>query len=319
MSSEAAVIVNPRSQNGALGSAWPDLARVVRREWGPFETLMTQAPGDATRLARTALRAGCDLVVAVGGDGTVHEVANGFFEGDCPIRPGAALGVLPFGTGGDFRRSLGVPREIAAAARVLFGGTRRAIDVGRLEFAQGGRGGARGHRGHRIFVNIASFGIGGEVDRIVNASSKALGGRVSFLLGTARAALRYRNQKVRLVFDGNDDTALTAVINNVAVANGRYFGGGMHIAPGASLDDGKFDVVILGDLTRLDLVLSGRRVYSGTHIGMPKVSHRRAMRLDASPVDPADEVLLDVDGEAPGALPASFTLLPGALSVVVPS
>lgn len=317
MSPQAVVIVNPRSQNGALGKRWPDAAKVIRREFGPFETLTTSGPGDATRLAREALRGGADLVVAVGGDGTIHEVANGFFDDqERPIRPGAALGLLPFGTGGDFRKTVKVPRELDAAARVLKRGVRRTIDIGCLHYCEGGRGGPRARR---MFINIASFGIGGLVDRIVNSSSKLFGGKISFFLGTARAAMQYRNRPVRMVFDGDEDQHLTATINNVAVANGQFFGGGMHIAPRAELDDGRFDVVILGDLTTMDFLASGHRVYRGTHLELPKVSFRQAARVDATPVDPDDEVLLDVDGEAPGALPATFTLLPRALDIVVPA
>ncbi len=310
------VVVNPKSQNGTLGRRWPDLARVLHREMGGFEAVMTQSPGDATRLARSALAGGADMVVAVGGDGTIHEVVNGFFDAhQRPVRPGAALGLLPFGTGGDFRKTVKVPKELEDAGRILARGRRQTIDVGSLRYRDGG---ARGEEKQRVFVNIASFGIGGLVDQIVNNSSKLLGGRVSFLMGTARAALRYKNQRVRMIFDGDEDQFVESTINNVAVANGQYFGGGMHIAPEAVLDDGQFDVVTIGDLSPLDFLRDGHRVYRGAHLGMNKVSFRRAHRVDARPVDPDEDVLLDVDGEAPGALPASFSVLPRAIDLIVP-
>jgi YegS/Rv2252/BmrU family lipid kinase len=310
------VVVNPKSQNGALGRRWPDLSRVLQREMGAFEAVMTQGPGDATRLAREALAAGTDVVVAVGGDGTIHEVVNGFFDADeRPLRPGAALGIIPFGTGGDFRKTVKLPKELADAGKLIARGHRQTIDVGSLTYRAGG---AHGAEARRLFINIASFGIGGLVDQIVNTSSKALGGRMAFLMGTARAALRYKNQRVRLVFDGDEEQFVEVTINNVAVANGQYFGGGMHIAPEARLDDGLFDVVTLGDLTPLDFLKDGHRVYRGAHLTMNKVSLRRARRVDARPVDPDEDVLLDVDGEAPGALPARFTVLPRALDLLVP-
>jgi YegS/Rv2252/BmrU family lipid kinase len=316
MSLQTVVVVNPMSQNGALGRRWPDLARAVRREIGAFDALLTQAPGDATRLTREALSSGAERVVAVGGDGTIHEVVNGFFQDDdTPVRPGAALGLLPYGTGGDFRKTVRVPRDVPAAARILAADQRHAIDVGVLRYREGS---TRGREARRVFINIASFGIGGLVDRIVNTSSKILGGRISFLVGTARAAIRYKNQRVRLVFDGDEDSFLETTINNVAVANGQYFGGGMRIAPDAVLDDGLFDVVALGDLTPTDFLLNGHRVYRGQHVHMDKVSIRRARRVEARPVDPDEDVLLDVDGEAPGALPATFTVLPKALDLIVP-
>jgi YegS/Rv2252/BmrU family lipid kinase len=324
--SQAVVIVNPKSQNGALGERWPELARILHREYGPFEHVMTHHPGDATRLAREAIRSGADLVVAVGGDGTIHEVANGFFdergrptsprtEAGAEGRSRAALGILPYGTGGDFRKTIRVPKNMEYAARILRLGVRRPIDMGLLEYAEGGRG---GRRASRVFINLASFGIGGLIDRIVNSSSKALGGAFSFFLGTARATMSYQNQHVRIVFDGDENDMLDATVNSVLVANGRYCGGGMFVAPQAELDDGKFDVVVMGDLSKLDVIKNGHHVYKGTHLTLPKVSFRRATRVDAVAVNGSDEVLLDVDGETPGALPATFTLLPQALPVVMP-
>jgi YegS/Rv2252/BmrU family lipid kinase len=310
------VVVNPKSQNGALGRRWPELSRVLHREMGAFESMMTQGPGDATRLAREALSGGADVVVAVGGDGTIHEVVNGFFDAEeRPVRPGAALGIIPFGTGGDFRKTVKLPKELEDAGRLIARGRRKTIDVGSLRYRAGG---VRGAESRRLFINIASFGIGGLVDQIVNGSSKALGGRVAFLMGTARAALRYRNQRVRLVFDGDEEQFLEVTINNVAVANGQYFGGGMHIAPRAELDDGQFDVVTLGDLSPMDFLRDGHRVYRGAHLDMDKISWRRARRVDARPIDASENVLLDVDGEALGALPASFTVLPRAIDLIVP-
>jgi YegS/Rv2252/BmrU family lipid kinase len=306
------VVVNPQSQNGALGRRWPEIARVLGRTLGGFEHVLTEGPRDATRLAREALAGGAECVVAIGGDGTIHEVANGFFdEAGAPIRPGAALGILPFGTGGDFRKSVAIPTELEAAAAVLSAGHTRAVDVGRLTYTHAGAS------GRCIFVNIASFGIGGLVDHIVNTSSKRLGGTLSFFLGTVRAVARYKNQRVRLILDEREDEPLHLTINNVAVANGRYFGGGMHIAPEARVDDGVFDVVAIGDYKAGEMLVHGSKLYRGTHLALDKVVHRRAKKVQAFPVD-AEEVLLDVDGETPGALPATFEILPGALPLIAP-
>jgi YegS/Rv2252/BmrU family lipid kinase len=308
------VVVNPLSANGALGRRWDAIARTLTRAIGPFEDVMTQGPRDATRLTRAALAEGADVVVAIGGDGTIHEVANGFFDGDKPVRAEAALGVVPFGTGGDFRKTADIPNDIDAAAEILRKGARRAIDVGLLEYRKGDHA---GEKASCIFINIASFGIGGLVDQIVNTSSKLLGGRATFFLATVRAAMRYKNTPVRLTLDG--DEALELTIQNVAVANGRYFGGGMHVAPNAALDDGILDVVAIGDMSFFEMMTSGTRIYKGTHLELPKVVARRARRVEAAPIDPAADVLLDVDGEAPGALPATFSVLPRALNLVGPA
>jgi YegS/Rv2252/BmrU family lipid kinase len=305
------MIVNPKSQGGRLGKRWKDVADTIGRAF-PFEEAITQAPGDATRLTREALRGGAERVVAIGGDGTINEVVNGFFdERGLAIAPAASFAVIPFGTGGDFRRTVNMPVGLADAAAVIAANHRRHIDVGKLEFTAAGGG-----RALRMFANIASFGVSGVVDRLVNESGKKLG-RLSFMLATARATWSYKNQRVQLVFDGGE--RVEATINTVAVANGRYFGGAMMVAPNAELDDGLFDVIAMGDFGFGDLMKSGRRLYKGTHLTMDKVSARRARVVEAEPIDPGAVIELDVDGENPGRLPARFELLPSALWVVVPT
>jgi diacylglycerol kinase (ATP) len=307
------VIVNPKSQGGKLGKRWTsEIADVLQRAF-PFDEVITKGPGDATLLAREALRAGAERIVAIGGDGTVNETVNGFFdEAGQPIAPNASFALIPFGTGGDFRRTFHLPTEIADAAKVVAADHRKKIDVGRLTFRT-----TAGETAHRMFANIASFGVSGVVDRLVNESGKKLG-RLSFLWATARATLGYKNQRVQLVFDGNTAERVEATINTVAVANGRFFGGAMMVAPDAEVDDGMFDVVAMGDLGFGDLLVSGRRIYKGTHLTMDKVSTRRAKVVEAEPIDPNAVVELDVDGESPGRLPARFEIVPGALWMVVP-
>jgi diacylglycerol kinase (ATP) len=307
------VVVNPNSQGGKLGRQWTELAETLTRAF-PFDEAITAGPGDATRLAREALRAGAERIVAIGGDGTINEVVNGFFdEHGQPIAPDASFALVPFGTGGDFRRTMQIPKDAGKAAAVIAANHRRQIDVGKLELTTHG-----GERVLRMFANIASFGVSGVVDRLVNESGKKLGGRLSFAIATARATWSYKNQRVSLVFDGNAADRVDATINTVAVANGRYFGGGMKVAPAAEVDDGRFDVIALGDFGFGDLLKSGRRIYAGTHLTMDKVTSRHARIVEAAPVEPGAVVELDVDGEALGRLPARFELVPAALWMVVP-
>jgi len=304
------VVVNPKSQGGRLGKRWKDIADTIGRAF-PFDEAITAGPGDATRLAREALRGGAERVVAIGGDGTINEVVNGFFDDQGkPIAPEASFAVIPFGTGGDFRRTLGLPTELADAAAVIAANHRRKIDVGRIEFAATGGG-----RAARMFANIASFGVSGVVDRLVNESGKRLG-RLAFAAASLRATWSYTNQRVQLVFDGTD--RVEATINTVAMANGRYFGGGMMVAPHAEVDDGQLDVIAMGDFGFGDLLASGRRLYKGTHLTMEKVTSRRARVVEAEPIEPGGVVELDIDGENPGRLPARFEVVPSALWVVVP-
>ncbi|HEY2747145.1 MAG TPA: diacylglycerol kinase family protein [Polyangia bacterium] len=301
------LVVNPQSAGGKTERRWPELRAIIQEAYGSFEERFTRAAGDATAMTRAALEDGAELVVAVGGDGTINEVVNGFFDGDKAIAPAASFGIVPAGTGGDFIKTLGVPRDTFAAASNLKSPA-RAIDVGRLKYVDDD-----GATAVRYFINIASFGIGGMIDRLVNQSSKAFGGKVSFAVATLKAGARYKNATVRLTLD--DGAAKEGKIYNVAVANGRYFGGGMKVAPDAALDDGWFDVITLGDFGFSDLIFRGLDIYSGKHLKNPKVTVHRARKIEAVPVDGAAEVLLDVDGEAPGRLPATFELLAGALQV----
>lgn len=306
------LIINPQSQNGALGRKWPHLSGKIRRELGSFEELRTSGPGDATTLARRAIDDGAERVVAVGGDGTINEVVNGFFDDDALRNPDVVFGVIPSGTGGDFRKTLRVPNDPVEAARVLAAGHTRRIDMGKLEYTTDDGDGAV-----RMFINIASLGLSGLVDEYINRSNKRLGGKLSFMLATVRASLNYQNQRVHLEFDGDPHDAVDVSVNTVAVANGRYFGGGMFIAPDAELDDGFFDVVVIGDFGLLEMSLKSRRLYKGTHLSLDKVSHRRARAVRAEPIGDLD-VRLDVDGEAPGRLPATFSIVPDALTIVAP-
>ena len=306
------LVVNPQSQNGSLGRKWPELSKIVRREIGSFEEAYTRGPNDATELTRQALQNGVELVVAIGGDGTINEVANGFFDGGEAVAPKAAMGLLPFGTGGDFRKSLNIPKDMAKSAAILGRHKIKAIDLGNLDYSH-----RAGGTGQRIFVNITSFGMSGEVDEQVNAASKRLGGRVTFMLATLKTSIAFRAKRVRMVFDDQEDKAVESTISTVAVANGRFFGGGMQVAPKAELADGSFDVVALEDMGLGKSLLFSRHIYKGTHLALDEVSSRRAKKVYAESIDGQD-VIIDMDGEVPGILPATFTIMPEALRFVVP-
>jgi YegS/Rv2252/BmrU family lipid kinase len=309
------VVVNPNSQGGKLGKRWPEVADTLSRAF-PFDDVQTTGVGDATRLTREALQSGADRVIAIGGDGTVNEVVNGFFENGTPIAPEATFGLVPYGTGGDFRRTLGVPNDVQEAAKVIAMGKRRKIDVGKLTFVATS-GPHAGGNAVRMFANITSFGVSGVVDRLVNESKKRLGGKMAFAWASVRASFQYKNQRVQLVFDGTD--RVEATIYNVAVANGRYFGGGMKVAPSAELDDGTFDVVAFGDMGIGEALKLSRKIYDGAHLSMDKVTSRRARVVYAEPIESGGVVELDVDGEAPGKLPAQFEIVPQALWVAAPT
>ncbi len=317
-SGHTVVVVNPSSAGGRTGKSWQKLAAILREHYGAFEDCYTEAPGDGTRLTRQALREGASTVIAVGGDGSISDVVNGFFEipgedateAPRPIRADSSLGVIPLGTGGDFIRSIGVPRDPVAAAHALATATPHTIDLGRVRYTA-----HDGATSTRYFVNVASFGIAGLVDKYVNQSRKSLPGTFGFALATLRAGVAYSNSPVRVRIDGGD--WLTGPIYNVSLANGRFFGGGMKVAPHALLDDGKLDLVRFGDMGLSDLLRHGMDLYSGKHLDLSEVSASRVNAVEAESAD-GREVLLDVDGEQPGRLPARFEVLPGAISLRAP-
>jgi len=301
------VVLNP----GAGATLGPRRRRAleaaIRRTVPDVEFVETAGPGDAIGRVREALRAGAEQIVSVGGDGTHHEVLNGFFEEDGrPVREGAVLAPLPGGTGGDFRKTLGYGRNPLELVALLGDRATRPCDVGHLTYVD-----RDGRPAACWFLNIASFGLGGLVDDLVNRSSKALGGFLSFAVATARALARFRPPTVRLQL--NDHAEAIRTISVVACANGRWFGGGMKIAPDARLDDGLFDVVTLPPQSLADYLVRGHRAYAGTHVDLPGVIVERARKVVAEPFDPDEAVLLDVDGEALGRLPATFEVRTGLL------
>jgi len=298
-----AVVVNPASANGTTAKRWPEIAALLKQEGLKFTELVTTAPGDATRLARQALEDGCGLVISVGGDGTANEVVNGFFAGDGPVREGAAVAFISMGTGGDLIKTLGIPKDPAEAARHLINSDRRRVDIGRVTYVK-----HDGETGTRYFINIAGLGLDGDTVDRVNRTSKALGGFVSFLWGTVVSLLLYRNQPMKISVDG--EPVLDAPVTLVVIGNGRYFGGGMCIAPRAEMDDGLFDVIILSDLSKPALLANLPKVYRGSHLEHPRITSLRGRKVV---IDSSGSALLDLDGEQPGRAPAQIEMLPSAL------
>jgi len=307
------VIVNPNSANGRTGKEWPDIRAALLDSIGKFDQAATTGQGHATELVRNGLRNGTERIISIGGDGTNNEVVNGFFEGLTPVNPRACLGFVPRGTGGDLRKTLGIGRDSASWQAVLTAGKTRPADLGLCEYID-----QAGKPARRLFVNITSFGIGGLVDAKVNQSTKAFGGKASFMIGMLRALAVYRNREIRLTIKNEDGSIVmdeSMRINNVAVANGQYFGGGMWVAPKAEIDDGLFDVIIMGDLSKLDTIFKAGRIYKGKHLELPEVSSYRGSQVEATS---NDEVLIDMDGEQPGRLPISLKVLPGAIRLIAP-
>ncbi|HJX66786.1 MAG TPA: diacylglycerol kinase family protein [Polyangia bacterium] len=298
------VIVNPRSGGGLSQRRWAALLGPLTDGLGPVDVRFTEARGDGRRIAHEEATAGRGLIVAMGGDGTISEVADGILDAGGT----SELGVIPRGTGGDFRRSLDLDDDLGQAARRIRDTPARLIDAGRVSFVADD-----GSPAQRHFVNVVSFGFSSDVARQANASSKRLGGRVAFLSATVRSLVSYDNVDVVLSVDDRPERRMSLLL--AAVGNGRFFGGGMKICPEAVLDDGLFDLVTVGNLGRVGVMANIHRIYSGHHLTMKEVQGTRGRRVKVAPADPEAKIPLEVDGETPGHLPAHFELLPGALRV----
>ena len=305
---KGAFVVNPAAGNGRAGKQWPQLAAQLKAHGIEGKVVYTAVPGEATAITRRLLEAGHDTLLAVGGDGTINEVANGFFAGEEPLNKAARLGILSCGTGADLVKSLGLGPG-AKAIRCLAEGHTAALDVGLAVFHDWA-----GRPVKRHFLNFSDLGMGGETVARVNHTTKALGGFVSFLMGALRAILAYKGKTAEIVLD--DGQPVQQVVCDIVVANGQYFGGGMHVAPAASLMDGLFDVFVLGDVPKARLIFDLLpRVYRGTHVGHRDIWGKRARRLV---VRSKEQLLVDIDGELVGTSDAEFSMLPAALPVIVP-
>lgn len=304
------VIVNPASANGATGEGWPKIASELRRHFGAFECLFTEKGAGARALAEREAGAGRTLIIACGGDGTISEVADGILLSGADTE----LGILPSGTGGDFRRTLGIPSHARDAARALKEGRKQRIDAGRASFLN-----FSGEVETRHFVNVASLGMGGDVIRRVKDEPRlptlktgALGGRIRFALAAMRSAFAYEKPLIKIMFD--DAREFNMKVTNFCIANARYFGGGMKIAPQAKLTDGLFDVVSIGDMSAAKILRSSYRVYLGTHLGLSEVGHAHARKVHAQSFN-SESVEIEIDGELAGRLPATFEIVPAALRI----
>jgi diacylglycerol kinase (ATP) len=313
---DALVIVNPASASGATGRAWPGIASDLATHFGGFKVAFTAAAGDGARLAEEAARAGCPFIIACGGDGTVNEVANGILKSGCD----AELGILPSGTGGDFRRTLKIPTRAADAAVILRSGKTIRMDVGRADFT-----GRFGEKVSRYFLGIASFGLSGEVitraKRERSDWAPALPGNLDGKIAYVRAAVEtiWSQQPVEALvqIDGGREKRLR--LTALCVANAKYFGGGMKIAPNARITDGKFDVVTVGDLGATRIFANAPKLFRGTHLSLDDVHEVQCTKLRARPVEVDEIIAIDLDGELPGQLPATFEIVPRALRVRVPA
>ncbi len=301
-STYAKVIVNPAAGAGKTARLWPQIMDLFRVQGLKFEHDITEAPGHAIELAREAACNGYNMVVSVGGDGTINEIVNGIYASG-NIKD-ALLGIVSTGTGSDYIRTIGIPKHFNDACRCFMEPKHLTVDLGMVEYEN------EGQKVERLFVNFAGMGFDAEIVRRTTQQYKAMGGLLSYLVSTIATILTYHNKDITLIVDGEvtDKRVCTVVMNN-----GRYGGGGMFTAPHASIDDGYFDVMIIGDISKPDLLRSLPRVYRGTHLTHPKVTMKKAREIEIRSTQPMH---IQADGELLGQVPARFRILPSVLKIV---
>jgi YegS/Rv2252/BmrU family lipid kinase len=307
MNRELHAIVNPASGGGRTRRVWPRIAERMRANGIRLHQYETTGIGDATTIARRIVQEGVRDIVVVGGDGTLNEVVNGILADDEVASADVVLSLIPCGTGRDFARSLGI-RDPEHAVQIIADGEVKAVDVGSIAYSQAG-GAAR-----RYFVNVADVGLGAETAAWMNSSSKRLGGFLGYLVAATRTILVFAGRPARIRVD--DTVVHDGPVGMVVLANGKFFAGGMLIAPDASLCDGAFDVFVLDDVPKRTLLLSLLpKVYRGKHVGHSAVHHFRGRTVE---IISADRLPFEVDGEQPGSTDIQAHVRPGALKVRAP-
>lgn len=268
------------------------------------ELVTTRRPGHAAELARAAVADGRGRIVAVGGDGTVQELADGLLADGGRADGLPVLGILARGRGNDLARSIGLPKRLEAAWSVAIGAAPVVLDVGRVRLADGEE---------RHFVSSGGVGFDAQVAAAMASRRRSRAGAIDYLLATLAELRRFRNVEVEISLDGEAPQRLRILL--VAIANGAYYGGGMRICPDTRTDDGRFDLCFVGDISRATALRQLPNLYRGTHLRHPAVTirHARRVRVDGDPA-----VRIHLDGEPAGGLPLEVELRPAALRVAAP-
>ncbi|MBC8064678.1 MAG: diacylglycerol kinase family lipid kinase [Chlorobia bacterium] len=289
-------IRNPKSGRSRLAKSWEQIKADLQSRLGPIEFWETQGPGRATQLAKQAVGQGFQTVIAIGGDGTITQTANGLIGSD------VAFGVIPSGTGNDLCRTLGIGASIPRALDALQNGKTIQMDVGHW----------RTDQNEGYFLNIAGMGFDAAVADRINQGFRSLRGTVAYLAAVIATLRTYQPKELKLTLDGQ---TIEEEIMLAAVANAQSYGGGMRVAPMASITDGMLDIILVKRLGKFDFLRAFPSVFKGGHIGHPAVEHYRARSIR---LDPRGDSPFLIDGELTPCQWAEIEILPAALRIIVP-
>lgn len=315
------IIINPLAAQARR--AWPIIQSKFDDAGIEYETYETTSPGDATRKTRSALQSGVQTIAVVGGDGTLSEAAEGFFQFNddlditpATLNPEATLAILPAGTGDDFARGLRGQRSPHEWIEIVVSHYR---DPGNAQLIDVLYGRCNDYEKPFICLNASTMGIGGETAGRVAAQGKFMrnfSGEFRFILAAVGALAAWRERRVRVTVDGR--VAVDGPMNLVGVANGLYAGGGMMLSPQAQIDDGKLDVITASGLTRANVVTELSRIHTGGHVGNPKVKIIQGTIVNIETLLVQDALPLEADGNVRGVTPVRFEVMPGALRFALP-
>ncbi len=299
------VIINPKSSDGNTGKNINLLTHKLKKI-GEFDYTLTKGKNHATELTINAIKSEYNRIIAIGGDGTFNEVVNGFFYDEKIINNDVTLGLISGGTGADFIRTLEIPSNIDKAINKIVENNVKKIDLGKLISTNDS-----GEKVTRFFLNASNIGLGGEVVKKVNNSSKLLGGFASFLIGTVSTAMEFNNKKIKLIYD--DENFIEGVYSNIIVANGKYCGGGMKFLPDADLSDNLFDILTIGDINKIEFFENILKVYRGTHLKFHKIGAKKSKSLS---IESEEKIRIETDGEECGFTPAYYQVIPNILNII---
>ena len=298
------IVFNPVSAGGRTWKRRKLILSEIRNCWDDFIIEYTEKPGDAVVKTRHAITSGRNLIVAVGGDGTIREIVNGFYNDGQLINPDSTLAIINSGTGQGFAQSLGLPKDIHQQFEIIRSGNIGKTDIGRLTLSSGV---------HSFFINEFQLGIGGEVVRSVTPGNKKITGPFAFAFGVLKVIRNFNPRYYSIRLDNDEE--ISDELTGIVISNGNYTGGGMQLTPGAALNDGYLDVLFIPALTRKEMFRVFPLIYSGQHL---KDKRFRCYKIKSLVVTFTENHLSETDGEILDELPSKVEVIPSALNIIKP-
>ncbi|MDH5716833.1 MAG: diacylglycerol kinase family lipid kinase [Spirochaetia bacterium] len=310
---EIVFIINPVSGGGKTGKLWPEIEKKIRQKFVNITVLFTKKKAEAVSLSRKCVIAKVPIIVSVGGDGTISEVASGFIGAnnkpiEKPSAKSTALGILPMGSGCDLIRTLQIPNNVDKALDIILQGKRKIIDMGMVTFKN-----YQKKTEKRPFINISDVGIGAQVMHIFDKQDKKWGPFISYQSATLRGVLQYKNKHFKIYLDNK--LIKDQIMHSVIVANGKYFGSGMKVAREAELDDGYFNAILIDKISTIKFLMLLPFLQRGIYAKIKEINMYKVKNIK---IETNSNAFIELDGEQLGTAPAEFQMINSAVSVFVP-